>query len=262
MGFNYLRRSLLNKAQHTRHWKEHLSIIISTDELSTPSDMSDSTCYWLRSNVPLISSSSGLPTMTPCGDTDTNSTVQMCCVGPDICLSDSICQFTHPLEKSSGYYIGGCTDETYSDPICSRHCSNNIRPDIVYNSTTELWACCSTPSTDKDCAKPGNETFQATPLDQLKRLSISDISVLSTSASLASNSISFISTSTSLPPKFSSTTLAATTVTVGSITQPSPSTSQATDRNDPGLGSDSKTGIVAGALIAGFLIFAGVVFLV
>ncbi|MCJ1260446.1 hypothetical protein MMC22_000307 [Lobaria immixta] len=131
--------------------------------------------------------------------------------------------------------------------------TGNMYQDIVYKSASDLWACCSTPSRGRNCSDPDSETFQAPPLDQLKRVSSSSISLLSTSASLASTSTSFTPTSTSLPSKISSMTAAATTVTV---------TSQPTGRNDPSLGSGAKVGIVAGAVIGGFIIFAGVVFFV
>lgn len=61
--------------------------------------------------------------MTPCGDT--GSTIQLCCGIGDVCLSDSICQSKHPRDNTSGYYIGGCTDPTTSDPVCSLHCSKS-----------------------------------------------------------------------------------------------------------------------------------------
>lgn len=109
--------------------------------------------------------------------------------------------------------------------------------DIVYNNVSELWACCSSPSTDRDCKNPSNETFQATPPDELKRIS------------------------TSLP-SISPSTNSATTVTVSNITGLPSTTNQSTERSDRSLGSGAKAGIVIGAVVVGLLILAGIVLLV
>lgn len=101
------------------HWKNHSLNLYKAPRskrwASTLSDMPTSTCYW---DWP---KSNELSNLVPCGDT--GSSIQKCCVRGDLCLSDSICHFTHPLVNASGYYNSGCTDETYSDPqACSKHC--------------------------------------------------------------------------------------------------------------------------------------------
>lgn len=86
--------------------------------------MSNSICYAGKPTNGQEPSSTFIENwMTPCGDT--GSTVQMCCRNRDVCLSDSICLSTHPVDNGSGYYIGGCTDETYSDPVCSKNCGKS-----------------------------------------------------------------------------------------------------------------------------------------
>ena len=53
----------------------------------------------------------------------TSAVPHYCCASGDFCVGYSICHFTHPdPEGSSGYYIGGCTDETFSSAACSKEC--------------------------------------------------------------------------------------------------------------------------------------------
>ena len=85
------------------------------------SEMSNSTCYWQTSRGHWNSSSQpSFDKVKPCGYA--GSDIQLCCWNNDTCMSDSICRFKHPLDNGSDYYIGGCTDATYSDPVCSKHC--------------------------------------------------------------------------------------------------------------------------------------------
>ena len=44
---------------------------------------------------------------------------------------DSICQFTPPTSKTSGYYIGSCTDKSFNSSACSRECCElSLPPDF------------------------------------------------------------------------------------------------------------------------------------
>jgi hypothetical protein len=52
-----------------------------------------------------------------------DSGAQLCCVAGDVCGKDSICHFSKPITNTSGYYLGGCTDPNYRDPVCQNHCS-------------------------------------------------------------------------------------------------------------------------------------------
>ena len=60
-----------------------------------------------------------------CGVSDSNG-VQSCCDKGDTCLGDSLCRSADPNPSVSGYYIAGCTDATYSNSLCSKHCSKQI----------------------------------------------------------------------------------------------------------------------------------------
>ncbi len=62
-----------------------------------------------------------------CGEASNVSSggAQLCCVNGDQCGRDSICHFSKPIANTSGYYLGGCTDPTYTDPVCQHHCCKN-----------------------------------------------------------------------------------------------------------------------------------------
>ena len=70
-------------------------------------------CLW-RSNSQI----NPLPTWYACNNSRaTSDGAKVCCKAKEQCGPDSIC-----LEDSN-YYVGGCTDETYSDPVCRHSCS-------------------------------------------------------------------------------------------------------------------------------------------
>lgn len=99
---------------------------VQNDELSTISGMSKHDLHTVMACRSFIDNDLfNAFGIAPCNDTGT--TTQTCCVRGDVCLSDSICHFMHSLDNVSGYYIiGGCTDEVYSDPACSRHCGRSL----------------------------------------------------------------------------------------------------------------------------------------
>jgi hypothetical protein len=47
----------------------------------------------------------------------TEDGAQVCCKSKEQCGPDSICL------ESRGFYVGGCTDATYDDPVCRMSCS-------------------------------------------------------------------------------------------------------------------------------------------
>lgn len=56
-----------------------------------------------------------------------NSGIYNCCVSGDTCVGSSICLFTHSQENGSGFYMAGCTDESFQNPLCTNHCSRLMR---------------------------------------------------------------------------------------------------------------------------------------
>ncbi|KAF7509250.1 hypothetical protein GJ744_008144 [Endocarpon pusillum] len=148
----------------------------------------------------------------PCPNTRSPGGFDSCCYNGDLCLGDSICHYTHSLAGGSGYYTQGCSDPTYQDSACFQRCTDQALPDVIYNPTTALWACCSTLSDGAiSCLDPTNETFQAASPEAL----------------LSSTSISASSAATTVP--FSA------------------SSSPAVDKVFSSLSTGAKTGIGVGA---------------
>ena len=67
---------------------------------------------------------------SPCADPSNG--VQACCQYGDVCVGSSICRFTTTLIGTSGYYTGGCTDETFSAAACLSQCGKNP-PRIIHS---------------------------------------------------------------------------------------------------------------------------------
>ena len=58
----------------------------------------------------------------PCASIE--NTFTQCCRQEDECLQDGICRFRRESEgNTSGFYVGGCTDESGKDPTCLQSCS-------------------------------------------------------------------------------------------------------------------------------------------
>lgn len=87
--------------------------------LTYPSLNAMATCYSLV-NSTVFSVVTG---QQKCGLS--TSGIQFCCQNDDTCLEDSICHYAHSLAGGSGYYIGGCTDSSFSEP-CSKSCSRYV----------------------------------------------------------------------------------------------------------------------------------------
>ncbi|MCJ1472510.1 hypothetical protein MMC13_001158 [Lambiella insularis] len=167
--------------------------------------------------------------------------VGACCAAGDTCGDDLICYYTHPIMGGSGYYVAGCTDPTFSNQsICSPHCSDLALPDVVYNSVTELWACCAVGNT-RNCSSPTDETFEAPDPQQLFATSTSSVPSTITSSSSTLSTTSVTATEMSL-----------STTTAASIVTPVPVSS--------GLSTGAQIGIGIGAAVVGLAVLAGLVF--
>lgn len=92
----------------------------------------------------------------PCSN---SSQPVQCCNPTDTCGTDGFCYFTHAQDSPvTGYYLGGCTDPEFRDPVCSQHCTSYPTQDVIYSPHYGLWSCCYG-SGELDCRKPSNETF-------------------------------------------------------------------------------------------------------
>ncbi|KAF2716044.1 hypothetical protein K431DRAFT_308099 [Polychaeton citri CBS 116435] len=113
-------------------------------------------CYW-RSNDQTTVVSDG---WFACNNTQTTADgAQLCCLNGASCGEDSIC-YTPTSSGGSGWFVGGCTDPTYKDPVCRTSCTGDSQTWIQYNYTQQLWHCCG----DAGCTgTPTSETFQGVP---------------------------------------------------------------------------------------------------
>jgi hypothetical protein len=145
-----------------------------------------------------------------CAGSKTPNGFEACCVAGDVCLEDGICHYTHPEANGSGFYLAGCTDPAYQDSSCPQQCGKtndseyscsgeaqsildtNIKfcttdqlpgPDIVYNATSSLWACCNWDDSappNRVCSDPSDDTFQASSPENLLNVVSSQTSAPST----------------------------------------------------------------------------------
>ena len=79
-----------------------------------------STCYCKDAGAV----SSTCANAVPCGN-DT-SRVQQCCIAGHQCHPDGFCYTGEPppdVVTFSSFYMGGCTDPTFEDPVCPQECS-------------------------------------------------------------------------------------------------------------------------------------------
>ncbi|KAL9012586.1 MAG: hypothetical protein Q9173_002668 [Seirophora scorigena] len=167
-----------------------------------------------------------------------------CCYKDAECLTDNFCHFdTKSDTRRSGYYIAGCTDDTFSDSNCSQVCSDQPEPDAVYNPTTSLWQCCGLGSRGEvDCSDPKGRIFRAPAPEELSKFSIftSSVSLRATESS-TSSALSATSSTTAEP---SLTPEGGT-----SIPSLSPAVAQASSELNVGAKAGISVGVVLGVTI-------------
>jgi hypothetical protein len=56
------------------------------------------------------------------GTSKTPSGASLCCQDGDMCGPDMICR-TPDVKEGNEWYVGGCTDKAYNDPVCTQDCS-------------------------------------------------------------------------------------------------------------------------------------------
>ncbi|KAI6831842.1 hypothetical protein KC367_g5790 [Hortaea werneckii] len=101
-----------------------------------------------------------------CNNTQINpGGASLCCYDDSLCGPDSFCGSTSigrgPYKY--GLYVGGCTDGTYSDPVCRTTCTGDGATWFQWNETTEVYHCCS----HNACiGTVTDEAFSATPPDE------------------------------------------------------------------------------------------------
>lgn len=143
---------------------------------STAFAQSNDTCY-RKSNNQVRPQPSG---WFACEGTEEQSGgIQLCCINGSECGPDSICR-REGTGDDSRWYVGGCTDENYNDPMCRNDCSkfgqfdtfliswnrwliNCVAGDkqtyITYNNSQSQWQCCGKDGCEE--TSPTDETFKA-----------------------------------------------------------------------------------------------------
>lgn len=82
-------------------------------------------CYWRRLDQIVVKDNLG---WFQCNNTQTSpGGAQLCCRNGDRCGDDSICHSDAIADSLSAWYVGGCSDGGYSDPVCNRNCSESNR---------------------------------------------------------------------------------------------------------------------------------------
>ena len=217
------------------------------------------TCFRIKNGLTTTHPNATLCPSSSAGGPET------CCTGDDICLPDGLCELAEtPANGGSGFYLAYCSDDSFGPP-CNKHCGKPPAPqgpppplwpaltralgadtagvpDVVFNSTTSLWACCSG-SSDGDvnfplCSQPLNETFQAAAPVSLIAQAAAATSAIATSAS----------------------SVASTSAASSAATTSAPSSTPSSDADTGGLSTGSKVGIGVGVGLGGLMLILAVSF--
>lgn len=96
--------------------------------------------------------------------------------------------------KGSGWFVGGCTDGSYSDPVCRKSCTGDGQTWIEYNLTEQLWHCCGSSGCN---GTPTAETFQAVAPEQWS--AVPSLQTSSASAVAGDATVTATATATATP---------------------------------------------------------------
>ena len=122
--------------------------------------------------------------------------------------------------------------------------------DVVFDPSTNLWACCNMTDGVRTCSTPSNETFQdANPTDLFKSVSI----MVQPSSTLTPSPYSSTSTTAS---SSSASATAATSVT------PAAASASPTESSSQSLSPAAAAGVGVGAGLGGGILLAAVAFFV
>ncbi|KAH8773936.1 hypothetical protein F5882DRAFT_464886 [Hyaloscypha sp. PMI_1271] len=182
---------------------------------------------------------SATPSYTPCGNLNSTSPILPCCGGVDTCVTGGLCFHQYSAVGESGYYAAGCTSSDVSDPACFPRCQGEKRPDVVWNTTAQIWHCCGTDSSgNPDCEAPTKETFAApAPASLVAYFTITSGFVATSTSLVASSTSSAASSTSSSAPSTSATALPSSTA-------------------HSGLSSGAAAGIGIGSAVAAIIIVA------
>ncbi|CAK4031565.1 Hypothetical predicted protein [Lecanosticta acicola] len=160
----------------------------------TTAQTPDNQCFWKNSAGIVSESTQGWHV---CNNTKTTATgASLCCLNGAQCGEDSICHFPGGSQGGTGWFLGGCTDGSYNDPICAKACTDFGTTWIQYNNSEQLWHCCG----NDDCGQPNtpsNETFQAVAQTAWSALPSTATSTASTATATGTNGASQTSNASS-----------------------------------------------------------------
>ncbi|KAK1093879.1 hypothetical protein LTR48_001437 [Friedmanniomyces endolithicus] len=101
------------------------------------SSTSADNCYWRSQNI--INNVTG---WFACNNTQVKSGgAQLCCLNGAHRGEDSLCYMPGGTGGDE-WFVGGCTDRTYGDPVCRGSCTGDYQTWIFYNATASKWQCC------------------------------------------------------------------------------------------------------------------------
>ena len=170
-----------------------------------------------------------------CGGSNTDPRFFSCCTAGDTCLPGGLCYTQQPTTRQlSQYYVGSCTDPTYTDPSCPQQCTDQQEPDIVFSNTTNLWSCCN-----GNCPDPSSETFSASAPAALLQATMTPWTAVPTASSAATSTWNFGDIGA--------------TATAASTSYPT-SSYTSTDNSSPGPDAGSIVGIAVGVTFAVFVV--------
>ncbi|PMD15333.1 hypothetical protein NA56DRAFT_754082 [Hyaloscypha hepaticicola] len=144
---------------------------------------------------------------SPCGNLNSTTTSLPCCGGNDTCMTGGFCYHAYSAFEETGYYVQGYTAGNLDDPNCLSRCVDMARPDVIWNSTTNLWQCCGADASGyPQFNDPTDNTFAAPALSALipyftiiSGFTSTSTSIISTSASTGSSTPSVASHSATPP---------------------------------------------------------------
>ncbi|KAH9829774.1 hypothetical protein Tdes44962_MAKER02252 [Teratosphaeria destructans] len=202
----------------------------------------------------------------PCGASNaTDAQAQSCCYAGDVCMEDSICHYTHGgVTNGTGYYMAGCTDSSWKDPACPKQCTSEYGADIVYDSTSGHWDCCRSTEDSLNCQEPSDMGIDAPSPNNLvviKQLTqavpstalTTGIGMISSVASIISETTSISSASTSASLSASITSASTATTTASTADDSASSSSTPSTHASGALSAGAQAGITVGVIIATML---------
>ncbi|KAK1810847.1 hypothetical protein LTR12_014806 [Friedmanniomyces endolithicus] len=205
-----------------------------------PASTSADNCYW-RSQY-IINDVTG---WFACNNTQVKSGgAQLCCLNGAQCGADSLCYMPGGTSGNE-WFVGGCTDRTYGDPVCRGSCTGDDQTWIFYNATASKWQCCG----NSACGTvTSTEQFQAIMPNQWTA-----VPTVQTSSSTASSMASSMAS-----PMISSTTSnASTSASTSSVA--SLNSNNRSNSIGGGHSTGAQAGIGVGCAAAGVGILVAIV---